>query len=205
MGDVMSFMVDPLREVFALPKQAEINLGRFYGAYIETLDTFDDNTLSAGSRLIITTRTSRSFPLPAECNVACKEAIDAKRFNDSPVKDGNRHARIGFEYRHPEWEVEKIRGADKLICSQLGQEALREKWIVALHDFCRIHQREPLPREIASIRAMGLASQKDFEDMVNSGVDNNQFYPLVRNLVNLRNAMFARLGKAVTGSSSHGC
>lgn len=201
MGDVVSFMIDPLREVFALPKHAETNIGRFYGVYIDTLDTFDDNTLSAGSRLIITSRTSRSFPLPAECNAACKEAIDAKRFNDSPVKDGNRHARIGFEYRHPEWEPATIRKADELICSQLGQDALREKWIVALHDFCRVHQREPLPREIASIRAKGLAAQKDFEDMVNSGVDNNQFYPLIRNLTNLRTAMFARLGKVVTGGN----
>lgn len=201
MGDVMSKFLDPLREVYPLPKHAETNLEKFFSVYLKMLKTFADDTLSAAADHIMEVRNVRTFPLPAECNAACKHVIDAARYGEhKPSREGNRHEHLPFEQRYPEWQEWRIKKANELVCSDLGREALGEGWIVSLHDFCREQQRVPDRHELVSVRNKGLEVSKDFEAAVKAAVGNPKPNPLILNLINLRTSMFDRLRKAVNGT-----
>ena len=197
MGDVSGKFLAPLREVYPLPKHAETNLENFFDVYVKLLRSFGDDVLDVAAQDMLANRTARSFPLPAECNAVCKHAVDTVRYGShAKSEQGNRHEHLPFEQRYPEWEDWRIKTANELVCSEIGRQALREKWIVALHDFCRTQKRLPDKHELVNVRAKGISAQKDFEALV----EKSPLNPLVGNLITLRKAMFARLGKAVEGA-----
>jgi len=194
MGDVVKSFLEPLMEVYPLPKHANTNSEKFFGVYVQMLGSFGDDVLSAAAADIMANRTARTFPLPAECNAVCKHAVDTVKYGKhEPSKDGNRHEHLPFEQRYPDWSERRISAANALVCCQIGREALAEKWIVSLHDFCRENQRLPDRHEMAVVRKKGIAVQKDFEDMAARSQPNS----LLINLVSLRRSMFDRLEKAV--------
>ena len=166
MGDVLSKFIDPLRRLFPLPKSAEGHEDVFFEAYIGALGTFDDATLTDAAKLIVGTRQSRTFPLPADCSVACKEAI-AERVRRAGRPDNRNEIRnTPFGERYPEWSDRRRQRADTLIQCDMGRQAAQEGWIWTLWEFCRENDRLPDPHEAMKVRTKGMSRSAEINEAV---------------------------------------
>lgn len=156
MGDVFANFLDPLRVHYPLPKHSEGHEDRFFETYLERLDSFSDDVLKAASSRIIDERKQRSFPLPAECNEACRVAFDDLKFNrqrsDRPNNYGEERA---FFDKYPEWTEARREHAYALMRSDMGMEAAEGLWVCALFDFCRVNRRLPDRYEKENVVQLG--------------------------------------------------
>lgn len=171
MGDVRSKFIAPLAQVFTLPKADDFD--GFVGAYEELLSTFSDDVLAMAAKSIIASRTTRTFPLPAECNHACRDAIfgiAAEKRRPGNNRDEIRNAPL--EHRYPECSDRRRELADQLFAvSGYSEEALKEDWGWTLHDWFREHQRQPDKYEIEKIRSKGMFNSQEFWGLVGSESD----------------------------------
>lgn len=194
MGSVMGKFIEPLKKVFPLPKSSEGHEDQFFEAYFQVLKSFDDITLGDAAAHIIATRTQRSFPLPAECNLACAEAIagEAVRARQES-RSGNRHEQRDFGDRYPEWSERRCRLADGLIQCEMGRQAAREDWIWTLWEFCRENERLPDPHEASRVRARGMARSAE----IKGDVDKVEYDGDVAGLKKMREQIVGRLRQIV--------
>jgi hypothetical protein len=171
MGDVLGKFIDPVRRIFPTPKSSEGHEDEFFGAYLDALISFDDATLELAARTIVGTRTARSFPLPSECSVACKDAFNQIEYRRRVRPDNSaeiRNTPIG--QRDPACSEARQRLADDLIQCPLGIQASEEGWISRLWDFCRDAGRLPGIRELDQIIAKHKAAEKDWETWKENGL-----------------------------------
>lgn len=150
MGDVINKLIIPLREQFTLPRQCE-DEARFFATYVNLLKGQPDDALSAAAASIMATRIMRTFPLPAECLAACREA------SETAVKAAPKPVARQLD----EWSAERAALADELICCDMGRTAAREGWIIGMHDFCREAGRAPDIHEAREIRRVCAALNAD--------------------------------------------
>lgn len=111
----------------------------------EALRGTSASVLEDAARRIIQTRKYTSFPLPAECRAACADAADRQRTR------ADASALPGFACGRSEgdgWTTERLKLAYDLIKTQLGKQAAKEDWILAMWHFCRKQQRLPAGHEI---------------------------------------------------------
>jgi hypothetical protein len=194
MGSVLGKFIEPLKKVFPLPKSAEGHEDQFFDAYFQVLKTFDDITLSDAASHIIATRTQRSFPLPAECNLACAEAIAGEAIRArQEARPGNRHEQRDLGDRHPEWSDRRRKNADQMIQCDMGRRAVQEDWIWTLWEFCRENERLPDLHEEQRVRAKGMSRSAQ----INAAVDKDQSFGDVAGLKKMRAQIVARLRSLV--------
>lgn len=191
MGDVRAKFIAPLAQVFTLPKADDFD--GFVGAYEELLSTFSDDVLAMAAKSIIGSRTTRTFPLPAECNHACRDAIfgiAAEKRRPANNSDEIRNAPL--EHRYPECSDRRREQADRLFAaSGYSEEALKEDWGWCLYDWFRQHQRQPDKYEIEKIRSKGIGNSRYFWDSV--GSESGYANPCAALLVKWRETAIGRL------------
>jgi len=162
MGNVYDDFVEPMLMQFDLPKAVrddDEKQAGFFGDYDEALGEFTSHELQHAAKVLKTTRTSRTFPVIADCLEACKHARDALQ---PPVK--RRHG--SDQDKYPEWMPERQRQADALICSDMGRKAADEGWLIGLWDFCREKQRLPNRFEAEKIAKRSKKIWKDVDDII---------------------------------------
>jgi hypothetical protein len=144
MGDVFVNFLDPLRLHYPLPKHSEGHEDRFFETYLEKLHSFSDDVLKSASGRIIDERKQRSFPLPAECNEACRAAFDDIQFSrQRSSRPNNRGEELAFYDKYPDWTDLRRQQAYALMRCEMGMEAAEDLWVCALFDFCRVNRRLP--------------------------------------------------------------
>lgn len=157
MSDVGEHFIKPLLLQFILPNTAkEGQEAAFYQDYQEALSDFTSHELEHAAKLLKTTRTSRTFPVIADCLEAARQARDALQ---PPVK--KRQQERGTP---PEWTDERQREAGRLICCEMGRQAADEGWLIALWDFCRKNERRPNKFEAEKIAAYSKGTWAYVED-----------------------------------------
>jgi hypothetical protein len=156
MGDVFVNFLDPLRLHYPLPKHSEGHEDRFFETYLEKLHSFSDDVLKSASGRIIDERKQRSFPLPAECNEACRAAFDDIQFSrQRSSRPNNRGEELAFYEKYPDWTEARRELAYSLMKSPLGMEAAEDLWVCALFDFCRENKRLPNRHEKEDVMNTG--------------------------------------------------
>jgi hypothetical protein len=119
--------IEPMSAFFDQPPGS--NAGEFFAALSDELSQFGDDFLSAGARSLRLTRKYRSFPTIAEC----VEAVRTSRVDTAPTSPRT----FGKPDDGDDWE--RKLAAWKLCRSDMGREARKDGWLVALYDFCREH------------------------------------------------------------------
>ncbi len=112
-----------------------------------TLGNYPDDVLSEAAQRILRDRNpkkdGRFFPVPSECEDACKAALRLKRAQETPL--------LGFG---PEMSYsERCNLARDLMKAPLGDKAKKEGWSQALWDFCVQHRKLPSGHEIDACKA----------------------------------------------------
>ncbi len=189
MGDVRKIFLMPLLHVFSPQRTDDVE--SWMAIYETALATFDDGILADAAKAIISTRQTRTFPLPADCSIACKEAISerAMRARSHNIKE-IRNAKL--EDRHPECADRARIEADRLFASsRYSRDAIREGWSWTLHDWFRRHQRQPDKYEAEKIRITGMKNNADFWAMVDpeNGINNSCAPLLIRWRENVTNRL----------------
>lgn len=164
MADVYDDFVTPMLLQFTLPKSADEDRKAFFRDYAEALGDFTSHELQHAAKLLKTTRTSRTFPVIADCLEACKHARDTLQ---PPAK--RRHGSDAEKY--PEWTPGRQRMADRMMNSEIGRQAADEGWIVALWDFCRKQQRWPDDREAKNIKSQALENWRKTQEIIDQMAD----------------------------------
>ena len=195
MGNVLEKFIKPLMQVFSPPKTE--NTDQWLRAYDIALSSFSDEALAKGADLIIVTRMTRTFPLPAECSISVKEAINAMAAQDRRVGGGGggnsfEILNAPLEARYPECNDRRRIQADRLFAaSGYSHEALKEDWAWALHDWFRKHERQPDKYEVEKIREKGMGNSREFWGMV--GEKSDTINPSAKALIKWRRTAMDRL------------
>lgn len=184
MSNPAKSFIEPMSAFFDQPPGS--NAGEFFAALADELSQFGDDFLAAGAKSIRLTRKYRSFPTIAECVEAVRTArLDVANTNErGPVTP-----QYGAKSDDDEWE-RKV-AAWRLCRSDMGHEARKDGWLVALFDFCR--ERGRLPVGIEATHCVSLSAQS------RQGLDQCRGTPLYASLANLRAKMIARVEKEVFG------
>jgi hypothetical protein len=167
MGNVSESFIKPLLQVFQ-PQKAE-DPAAWVAVYQTALGSFSDDALALAAQRIIATRDVRSFPLPAECSIACREAINNMALDEMRAgrPDNSAEIRSGpFDQRYPEWSDRRRKRADELIQCEMGEQATREDWIWTLWEFCRENERLPDQHEASRVRAKGMSRSAEIKGTV---------------------------------------
>lgn len=170
MGNVYDDFVDPMMMQFDLPKAVrddDEKQAGFFSDYDEALGEFTSHELQHAAKLLKTTRTSRTFPVIADCLEACKHARDALQ---PPVK--RRHGSDAEKY--PEWSPERQRMADRMICGDMGWKAAEEGWLIALWDFCRNKERLPNCFEAEKVAKKSRKNWKVVDEVISDMIQNGK-------------------------------
>jgi hypothetical protein len=194
MGNVSESFIKPLLQVFQ-PQKAE-DPAAWVAVYQTALGSFSDAALALASQRIIATRDVRSFPLPAECSIACREAIASMAADEMRAgrPDNSAEVRGGpFDQRYPEWSDRRRKRADELIQCEMGEQAAREDWIWTLWEFCRENERLPDVHETRRVRAKGM--QRSMQ--INGAVDKVESAGDVAGLKKMREQIVGRLRRIV--------
>jgi hypothetical protein len=109
------------------------------------LKGYNRETLSAAATRIINSRAERSFPLPAECKKVCDEIATWQT---------SQSARLPVDRLPPTFSPARVKLADDLVMCPMGQEAAKDGWILAIHDFARENGRLPTGGEISKVKAV---------------------------------------------------
>ena len=148
MPNVTEKLLKPLSVVFMIPSDA--NEKTFFEPYHRVLSGYQNDVLEEAANIIIGGREKRTFPLPADCLIACREARQ-----EIFIRDATRNPQRKESGRFDEWSKERIVLADRLIQSLMGRQAAEEGWIMRLHDFCRENSRLPDEHEARQVRMKG--------------------------------------------------
>lgn len=107
-----------------------------------SLGGYDDDVLSEAAQRILRDRSpkkdGRFFPVPSECEDACKEALKLKRARETPLLASPQN--VPYEAR--------ANLAADIMKSPLGVRAHKEGWDVPMFHFCVDHMRAPSGKEI---------------------------------------------------------
>jgi hypothetical protein len=194
MGNVSESFIKPLLQVFQ-PQKAE-DPAAWVAVYQTTLGSFSDEALTLAAQRIIATRDVRSFPLPAECSIAWREAINNMALDEMRAgrPDNSAEIRGGpFDQRYPEWSERRRKRADELIQSDMGRQAAKEDWIWTLWEFCRENERLPDQHEAQRVRAKGMARSAE----INVSVDKGHRVGDISGLKKMREQIVDRLRRIV--------
>lgn len=136
MSDVKENFIKPMLLQFNLPNSVKAGAEKaFYGDYGDALGKFTDDELAYAVKWLKTTRTSRTFPVIADCLEACNHARKAIRASGYQPKQRQQDP--------DEWLPYRVEKANKLIQSEQGRQAVKDGAIIGLHDFIRRHDRAP--------------------------------------------------------------
>jgi hypothetical protein len=170
MGDVEGRFLDVLARHLPMPSSMANSPEAWAKDYISRLDSFPDEVLEAAANRILDDAKSRRFPLPGECTIACKDALNDLEFkrrmrpnNTAEIKN------VPLGQRDPACSDVRQKLANDLIRCPLGFRASEEGWIARLWDFCRDAGRLPNQNEVEAIVAKHKVAEKDFEDMKQGG------------------------------------
>lgn len=203
MGNVRATFLKPLESVFTLPATKDVK--GFIEAYENSLKTFTDHTLSMAAQRIINTRETRTFPLPAECTKACRDAIAAMKAERETGKDSNRFEirNAPLEVREPTCNPNRRKQTDEMFAVfPSAREAVSEGWAWTLWNWINENQREPDQYEMKNIRAKGLERSDDIKEMLGINKELNPEYkgnPFQRKLLSFWNSAQGRLSNLVNG------
>lgn len=109
---------------------------------VRELSGFNPAVLERGFQEMVRRRKETRTPTPAECIAVCVEARKWLELEASTEQLPE------LRQSSDEWSRERRKLAHDLKRSDLGRQAAREGWIVALWNFCRRNQRLPSGREI---------------------------------------------------------
>ena len=127
------------------------------------LQGFSATTLQRAAQRIINTRKYRSFPLVSEIVTVCDEIghednLKNPKFNHPAHDPANKSWTA--------WTEERKQWANQLIQSEIGRQAAREDWILALHDFIRINNRLPAHQyEIDKLKRVSRGVDDDYREL----------------------------------------
>lgn len=198
MGDVVRKFLNPLQEIFPLPKVESVE--GFIKAYEGVLESFSDETLAEAARHIIETRGTRSFPLPAECNHACHDAIATLRARKNIGEKTDNKLEINnatLEERYPECSEKRRKEADlNFARCEYARQSVEEDWSWTLWDWINLHRRSPDVHEARKIREKGMENSRYFWESIGhpDKVDTGTVVSgLVRKLIGMREKATNRL------------
>lgn len=202
MGQVRESFIEPLLRVFSPQRTDDVE--GWMSAYEGVLRTFSDETLQLAAHRIIAHRDVRSFPLPAECNHACKEAIDIiglERKRESRPDNGAETRNLPVDKQYPEWSERAVATANRLFTCELARQALKEDWGLSLHDWMRERGRTPDRYEAEEIRTKGLILSRKFWEAVGAERDAHNSEPnlLMRKFIKMRQQKIDRLRNIAFG------
>ena len=100
----------------------------------------EPDILNAAGDIIRATHKRRGWPSPAEIMAAIEKA------------SAERPRKTKVDLSDPLWSHDSIGLANRLIVCELGEQAVREGWILTLWDFCRQQRRLPNGYELGRLR-----------------------------------------------------
>lgn len=109
---------------------------------VAALRGYGASVLKEAAQRIISTRTERSFPLPAECKKVCDDIASREA-----LAKGMQLLQPDAK-NVPEYSDWRFKLADDLVMCPMGKQAAREGWIGCLWAFCRKNMRMPKDHEI---------------------------------------------------------
>ena len=148
--DVADFIAALENQFFPPKHDPESRRIAWMQAFFREMRGFSTQVLVEAARDIILTRKERFFPLLSECVTACHNA--RKRFDLVAKASQVTAAKYDPAKTDPyaPWRGEM---ADRLIIGDMGRRAVKEGWILMLHDFIWVNQRLPRNDEIPKLRA----------------------------------------------------
>lgn len=153
--------------------------------------SYSADVLQRAAQRIVDTRTDRRFPLVAEIHKVCAQII---------YDDGIKQQSLGV-VQDPEkatpYSESRERWADTLVNGELGREAAREGWILALHDYAREHGKLPDRPGAARLKASVAGFERELDRCRGGG------WELAPFLVQLGTSMLERREK-LTDMVLHG-
>lgn len=112
----------------------------------------DPAIIDTAGDIIRATHKRRGWPSPAEIMAAIEKASSEQPRKPAQVAED------------PLWGQDTIGLANRMIVCELGEQAVREGWILVLWDFCRRNRRLPNGYELGSLRH----SQSEFDNVLAS-------------------------------------
>lgn len=159
MSDLKTKFIKPLSMQFNLPAAAQENPEAWLAVYATILKPYDGDALERAAQLIMASRTKRDFPLAAECNSACLDAMKMLEIE-------RRRGRAAAAPQKPDprdWE-RRSRLADDLFAAHVSASlALKEEWWWRLWSWMQTNGRAPDIHELKKIRDGGVAAYQSFQ------------------------------------------
>ena len=163
-------LIEPLKRVFTVPKSAEKNEMDFFDAYIRSLKTFSSAVLRRAAERIIDTREARTFPLPAECNKACRDALHAlasERASGQNVDNRLEIRNAPLEVREPTCNPNRRKRTDEMFAEyHYSGDAIEAGWGWTLWDWMNERERVPDPHELIKLEVESKMKASRFQKML---------------------------------------
>lgn len=179
--------VSELKDHFSPPRHGSAEAeARWLRNLVEALRGASPTVLDRAKRNIIDTRKNRYFPLIGEIREACREAAREVEF-DAHVQTLPALRQATSD----EWSTERCKLAYDLVKCELGRQAAKEGWILALWHHCRRHQRLPQSQtEIAACKRISQEFDQSYANCVTGRAG-----PQSRTLEALGSSMLAKRKK----------
>ena len=149
--EVSDFITELENHFFPVKHNPESRRAAWMASFARELRGFSTQVLVEAARdLTLRRRKERYFPQLSECADACHKA--RKRFDLVAKASQVTAAKYDPAKTDPyaPWRGEM---ADRLIIGDMGRRAVKEGWILMLHDFIWVNQRLPRNDEIPKLRA----------------------------------------------------
>lgn len=127
--------------------ESEEHEAKWVSMMVDELEGYSPQILEQAAKNLIRKRRNEYFPVLSECLAACEEAkrwIDAATPKLQLGKPGERAS---------PFSEDRMQLADDLVMGEMGRQAAREGWILALHDSVMKTGRLPDSRHIPQLKA----------------------------------------------------
>lgn len=190
--EIEEHFATPLRGVLGDPRGDGVDPAAFYDALSEDLAPFTVHQLGTAVKAIRRAPRKRmGFPTIEECLGACRSIVP----DPAAPSVKARTFKTREEREAEELSARQRRRAAAGLCRcELGAEADREGWLIALIDFAEDYGRLPeTARELADVKALARRSEDGLADCRQS--------PLYLSFCRLRKAMLEKASREVFGLS----
>lgn len=134
----------------------------------------------------------RVWPTIGECIVAVKEASQDLRSEKASKAVGPEKKK--WEDAYSEWSDEAFAIADRMVKCQLGKAALKQDWLLGLHEFIRRERRYPSGFEQKEIRRQTDLINRCAAGAVDMGIMHAGLKKLAQSFIENRQKLNERIG-----------
>lgn len=182
-NDVADFVAALETHFFPVKHDPPSRVTAWLASMFRDLRGYSSQVLDEAARDIIRNRKERYFPLPAECREAC-EAV--KKRSDIASRASQLSATTWTYKRDDDYAPWRVQLADDLIRCDIGRQAVKEGWVLSLHDYARKHGKLPTQAEFHGLKQAAKEFDRAYTECVRGG------WPQAAVLRDLGDKMIAR-------------